>query len=163
MLFRVSTARVEESGSFSDFTGYDRTLVNIGPGNMRLTIGGETPRDLCALETVHFSGASSTHCEVITPCEDLNVFCKDDRFFASVIVRRLEKPEFIPVLPDSGWLIFVVSGQVCAHRPGGGELLVGSRDALVQDLGSIAVMDRLMLASASDAVCVVIAISFRRK
>jgi environmental stress-induced protein Ves len=162
MAFRVSTAKVENSGPFSDFSGYDRALVNLGPSIMQLTIDGQDARTLAELEHIHFDGGARAHCEVSSPCNDLNVFCRKEHFFASTVVRRLNKPEFIPLLGNSGWFLFVVSGRLCAHGPQGREILVGPREALVQDLGSATGQDRLMLASASEAVCVMIAISFRR-
>lgn len=163
MAFRISTAKVEQSGPFSDFSGYERTLVNLGPGQMHLTIGNENSRTMTALEKVHFDGGLKASCAVGMPCDDLNVFCDNELFFASTIVRRLEKPEFIPTLPDSGWFLFVVSGELCAHGPQRREILVGPREALLQDLGGATQQDRLMLSSSSEDVCVLVAISFRRK
>lgn len=163
MAFRVSTAKVEHSGPFSDFSGYDRTLVNLGPGHLKLMIDSEDPKTLEPLETIHFDGGAKAHCEVSSPCDDLNIFCRKDQFFASTVVRNLKKPEFIPILANSGWLLFVVSGRLCAHGPDQREFLVDSQEALFQDLSSATGQDRLMLASASDDVCVLIAVSFRRK
>lgn len=163
MAFRVSSAKVEQSGPFSDFSGYERTLVNLGPGVMNIKVNGQENYSLSALESCHFDGGLATECVVSAPCEDLNIFCQKDQFFASTIVRSLKKPEFIPLLPDSGWVIFVVSGELCAHGPSGRELLVGPRDMLVQDHGNITAQARLMLASSSEAVCDIVAIAFRRK
>jgi environmental stress-induced protein Ves len=162
MAFRVSTAKVEHSGPFSDFSGYDRTLVNLGPSNMQLAIDGQDARTLAALEHIHFDGGAKAHCEVRSPCDDLNFFCRKEQFFASTIVRRLKKPEFIPLLANSGWFLFVVSGRLCAHGPQGRETLLGPREVLIQDLGGATGQDRLMLASASEDVCVLIAVSFRQ-
>ena len=163
MAFRVSTAKIEHSSPFSDFSGYDRTLVNLGPSSMQLMIDGQDVRTLAELEHIHFDGGAKARGEVHEPCDDLNVFCRKDQFFASTIVRSLKKPEFIPLLPDSGWLIFVVSGELCAHGPDGRELLVGPRDVLLQDYGTITEQARLMLASSSETVCDIVAIAFRRK
>lgn len=162
-VFRVSTAKVEHSGPFSDFTGYERTLVNLGPGVMNISVSGQENYSLSALQSCHFDGGLATNCVVSSPSEDLNIFCQTGQFFASTIVRSLKKPEFIPLLPDSGWLIFVVSGELCAHGPDGRELLVGPRDLLVQDYGTITAQARLMLASSSETVCDMVAIAFRRK
>ena len=161
MAFRVSSAKVERSGPFSDFSGYDRTLVNLGPGVMEINVGGRERYSLRALQSCHFDGGFDTDCVVSSPSEDLNIFCRKEQFFASTIVRSLKKPEFIPLLPGSGWLIFVVSGELCAHSPGGKELLVGAREALVQDIGSVKEQARLMLASSSEDVCDIVAVAFR--
>ena len=163
MAFRVSTAKVEHSGPFSDFTGYERTLVNLGPSVININVSGQESYSLSALQSCHFDGGLATNCVVSSPSEDLNIFCQNDQFFASTIVRSLKKPEFIPLLPDSGWLIFVVSGELCAHGPDGRELLVGPRDLLVQDYGAVTTQARLMLASSSETVCDIVAIAFRRK
>lgn len=163
MLFRVSSAKVEQSGPFSDFSGYDRTLVNLGPGLMEINITGQEKQSLSVLQSCHFDGGLSTDCTVTSPCEDLNIFCRQGRFFASTIVRALKKPEFIPLLPDAGWLIFVATGELCAHGPGGRELLVQAGGVLLQDLGTVADQDRLMLASSSETVCDIVAIAFRPK
>lgn len=161
MAFRVSTAKVEQSGPFSDFSSYDRTLVNLGPGVLEINVGGRERHSLRALQSCHFDGGLATDCFVSSPSEDLNIFCRKGQFFASTIVRSLKRPEFIPLLPDSGWLIFVVSGELCAHGPSGNELLVGERNVMVQDIGSVKAQTRLMLTSSSDDICDIVAIAFR--
>ena len=93
MQFRISTAIVSQSGPFSDFTGYDRSIVNLGPGTMKLMTEGLDSRTLGTLDVAHFDGGATTACELIEACRDLNVFCAKDQYFASTISRTLTKPE----------------------------------------------------------------------
>lgn len=161
MLFRVSSARVEHSGPFSDFYGYDRTLVNLGPGRMRISVTGMEDKDLKPFELLHFDGGLSTSCHVTMSCEDLNIFCKSENFFASTVTRVLVKPEFMPLLPTAGLIIFVMKGELCARISDKKELILREREVLMQNIGQPIIGSRVMLASASDEPCVMAAISFR--
>ena len=93
MVFRISSAEVSESGEFSDFTGYDRSLVNIGSREMYLTYGEASPDAtedcLSPMAVAHFDGGLRIYCRVTESTRDLNIFCAKDQYFASTIVRKL--------------------------------------------------------------------------
>lgn len=163
MVFRVSSAKVEQSSPFSDFSGFDRTIVNLGPGEMLLKIDEVTEKNLLPMQIFHFDGGASVHCSLSGPCRDLNVFCLRDSYFASTVVRMLNKPEFIPLLASSGWIFFVIKGELCARLPSGREFLISEQEILLHEPGELDSSGRLMLASSSEEPCVFVSISFREK
>jgi environmental stress-induced protein Ves len=161
MMFRISMAKVAESGPFSDFSGYDRTLVNLGPGVMNLTMNARPKSVLSPLQVIHFDGSWPVHCEVTASSEDLNIFCRQSRYFASTCIHLLAKPEFIPLLPGTGLFILVLEGQLCAQDADGREILINRHEALLHEPDSKRGHSHLMLVSASDTICSVAVISFR--
>ena len=161
MVLRISMAKVTQSGPFSDFSGYDRTLVNLGPGVMHLTVKERDQSALSPMQMIHFDGAWPVYCEMLDSSEDLNVFCRQGRYFASTCIHRLSKPEFIPLLPDAGLFILVLEGQLSAQDADGREILTRQREALLQEPVRNKAHSRLMLVSASESICSVAVISFR--
>lgn len=162
MVFRVSSAVVDEDGPFSDFSGYDRTLVNLGPGSMGLCHqGGDgSAINLLPLAITHFDGGVATHCLVIEPCRDFNIFCAKGAMFASVFVRQLQKPEFVPIQPTSGLLIYVLEGSLVAKDLTGREYFIEKDEALVREPSDTVNQERWMLAGASARTCLYVAIAF---
>ncbi|WP_372870595.1 HutD family protein [Shewanella sp.] len=74
--FRLSSAKVETSGPFSDFSGYDRLLIVLN-GQMSLTIDGvKSAAQLgSSAAPFAFNGASQIHAELDSPSvEDFNLF-----------------------------------------------------------------------------------------
>jgi environmental stress-induced protein Ves len=164
MIFRVSSAMVQEDGPFSDYTGYDRTLINLGPGSMRLRQqqqgNSERVSDLPPFALIHFDGSLATHCQVTEPCQDLNIFCATDAVFASTLVRQLPKPEFVPIPPTSGLMIFVAEGSFVAKDLSGREYFVERGECLVREPSDSVNQERWMLASASQTPCRYVAVAF---
>ncbi|HET9030996.1 MAG TPA: HutD family protein [Candidatus Aquilonibacter sp.] len=68
--WRISLAEIERSGAFSDFHGYDRTIVALDTG-VRLTVDGETV-ELAAHEPFAFRGEAAVRADVTSPSRDLN-------------------------------------------------------------------------------------------
>ncbi len=165
MVFRISSAVVTESGDFSDFTGYDRSLVNIGAGDMYLTHGvasSDGPGDVLApMAVTHFDGGVKTYCRVSEGTRDLNIFCAKNQYFASTIVRKLIAPEFFPVPVLSNTLIFVVEGSLVVQNSERLQFFVQQGDALLEESKESRLQDRWMLASASNQTCVLVTIVFR--
>jgi environmental stress-induced protein Ves len=162
-IFRVSSAKVSENGPFSDYAGYDRTIVNLGSGVMTLSSNHEPLISLRTHEIYHFDGGLAIDAKVSEPLEDFNVFCRKDVCFASTFVRRLSKPEFIPVPPSSGLLIYVLSGALVVHDLARREYGLVSGEAIVRDPSDSINSDRWMLAKASEEECQFMAVSFRIK
>jgi len=162
MQFRISTAIVAQSGPFSDFTGYDRSIVNLGPGKMRLSTAGLEARTLGALDIAHFDGGAATDCEITEACRDLNIFCAKDQYFASTISRTLTKPEFIPVPPTSSSFIYVIAGSMVVQNQDTREFFVQTGEAMLREASDSVNADRWMLASASDEACHYVLVVFRR-
>ncbi len=165
MVFRISSAEVSASGEFSDFSDYDRSLVNIGAGEMFLT-HGETSvsshgEPLLPLGVAHFDGGIRTHCRVSEATRDLNIFCDRNTYFASTVVRTLITPEFLPVPALSNTFIFVVTGSLVVQNIDKIQFFVQQGDALLHESQPTLQQDRWMLASASNFPCVVVTVVFR--
>jgi environmental stress-induced protein Ves len=69
--WRISVATIERSGPFSDFRGYDRTIVAL-EGNVTLTVDGATVH-LNRYEPYEFRGESRVSCSVEARARDFNV------------------------------------------------------------------------------------------
>ena len=162
MVFRVSTAAVKESGTFSDFQGYDRSLVNLGPGTMWLTHDGGHETEVGVYGVSHFDGSLKTSCRVNQATRDLNIFCAKDLYFASTIVRELGKPEFVPIPPTSNVIIYVIKGALVAHNNEKREFFAQTGEAVLREASDSVNAERWMLASASDEVCVYATVVFRK-
>ena len=161
LIFRVSSAMVSDNGPFSDFSGYDRTLVNLGPGAMTLQHDVGNRIELQPFGVTHFDGGVKTEGAVTQPCRDLNVFCANGVLSASTFVRQLPKPEFVPIPPTTGLLIYVIEGSLVAKDLTGREYFVLDGEAIVREPSDSVNQQRWMLASASENFCRYVAISFR--
>ncbi len=159
LAFRVSTATVEHSGPFSDFSGYDRTLINLGPGDMRLSLSGEGGHHLRALESLRFDGSLDVYCHVSAPSEDLNVFCRQEDFRAQTFVRKVAASESVPVVAGCGLLIYVLSGKLHAYQDDQQELALSPRELLLHEMGH-SNNAPITLTKASDDDCVMVSICF---
>ena len=85
--WRVSVADIERSGPFSEFPGYERTIVLLEGDGVELTIDGRTRRLDRPLEPFVFDGASKTTCRLLGgPSRDLNVMAERRRVRAQVDV-----------------------------------------------------------------------------
>ncbi len=73
--WRVSVAHIEDSGPFSDFAGYDRTMVLLKGKGLRLAFADGAERRLERVgDLAEFDGASAPQCTLLGgPCIDLNV------------------------------------------------------------------------------------------
>ena len=64
--WRVSVARIDVSGPFSDFTGYERKMVLLKGGGVELRFANGTVRALRAVgEMAEFDGALAARSELI--------------------------------------------------------------------------------------------------
>ena len=161
LAFRVSSAAVTTSGPFSEFEGYERTLVNLGPGLLHLTHDLDAETTLDVFGVTHFDGKVKTHCRVDRPAQDLNIFCAHDHFFATTLVRELKRPEFVPIPPTSQMLIYVIQGELVDQNMEKREFHVGAGETLLREAVLTPTQERWMLARASDGPCVYAAIVFR--
>ena len=91
LLWRLSIAAVEQSGPFSDFSGFDRTIMLLKGNGMVLSIGDATGQ---AIEyridhrytPFEFAGEAKTHCRLIDgPVEDFNLMVDRHRDRKSVV------------------------------------------------------------------------------
>lgn len=103
-LWRVSVADVERSGPFSDFAGYERTIMLLEGDGMDLSIDGRP----AALDTpfvpLAFDGAAKTTCTLRGgPVRDLNVMV--DRRRARASVEALDSNRFPGLRLDAPWVL----------------------------------------------------------
>ena len=79
-LWRLSLATIEHDGPFSEFRGYDRTIVAIDGGAVELEIEGERVR-LARAQPYDFPGEAQVTCRVRGgAARDLNVMTLRDDF-----------------------------------------------------------------------------------
>jgi environmental stress-induced protein Ves len=80
VLWRISIATIERDGPFSDFRGYDRTIVAIGGDPVELDVDAER-QILCRFEPFVFAGEARVSCRLTGGvARDLNVMTLRDRF-----------------------------------------------------------------------------------
>lgn len=103
---RVSLARIERSGPFSAFPGYDRTIVQLCGPEVTLRHQGGVAIPLKPLKPYEFSGDIETFCELAEPdskiwdgggardsaAEDFNVFVERTHARANVRMVTFPRP-----------------------------------------------------------------------
>ncbi|MBX3468850.1 MAG: HutD family protein [Planctomycetes bacterium] len=127
--WRVSLATVERSCPFSEFHGYERTLLLLSGDGLALDFGeAAPPRTLTApLEPCTFQGEWRTTCRLVGgPVEDLNVMTDRTRAAATVevvraaVARDLDGEALVVVAAQGGARV-TVAGQ--AHALAAGDAL----------------------------------------
>ncbi|HMK84730.1 MAG TPA: HutD family protein, partial [Steroidobacteraceae bacterium] len=106
--FRVSVARIEASGPFSDFAAYNRTMVLLEGSAVELRFSNGTRRVLRAVgDMAQFDGALATQCELKHgPCTDLNLITLKTLGEVEARVERLDGTLSLPVRPGCTTLVF---------------------------------------------------------
>jgi environmental stress-induced protein Ves len=80
VLWRLSLATIERDGPFSEFRGYDRTIVALDGGTVELNVEGQ-PVTLDRIEPYEFPGEAKVTCRLIgDAARDLNVMTLRDDF-----------------------------------------------------------------------------------
>lgn len=118
--WRVSWALVPESGPFSPFPGYDRSLTVLSGGPVALSHDGKTPRVL-ALHTPHsFKGESETSAKVSSPSEDFNLFTLREKARGAVYPALLTPGAELQFAVQR-WehFLFCVRGRIKVYDPNG--------------------------------------------
>ena len=79
-LWRVSIAEVETSGPFSDFTGYERTIMLLEGHGMELGFDAREPQRIDQpLRPFVFDGGWETTCRLLSgPVRDMNLMVRRD-------------------------------------------------------------------------------------
>lgn len=111
--WRVSVASVERSCPFSEFHGYERTILLVSGDGFELTFDGAAPpRTLSRpLEACTFQGEWRTRCRLLGgPVEDLNVMV--DRARASADVQVVRTPTKLELAaPVTATVLVAVAAQ----------------------------------------------------
>jgi environmental stress-induced protein Ves len=90
--WRLSIATIDRDGWFSEFVGYDRTIVPIEGDGIELTVDGQTERLDKRFARFSFAGEAKTWCRLLGgPARDLNVMTRRDRWKHAVAICRLRE------------------------------------------------------------------------
>lgn len=157
--WRLSLARLERDGPFSEFTGYVRALTLVSGGGCRLLGARAEPVELQQSgAAVLFDGGSSVSCELIAgACEDLNLMVRKPGRIDSVDHFSLPAHEPRRIRADCFGAAFCLEGGVdCLHLPSGERLALGLHDSLLVAPADAANW-RLMRGDATSARVVVLA------
>lgn len=138
--WRLSVATIERDGWFSDYTGYDRTIVPLDGDGVELTVDGVPKLLQRRYEVFTFPGEAKTTCRLLGgPTRDLNVATQRNRWSQTVGVSRVMGPRlhlaaglltFIYVL--RGTLFDASAGDtICIDGPDSIELEHHEEDAYV--------------------------------
>jgi len=118
-LWRVSTARIQQSAPFSVFPHHDRVLVILDGRGVRLSHSfeeGESPEivELPALEPYEFPGDISTRCDLLDgPVQDLSVFHRQGEISVSTQIWSAETGESLQWEPQSPTaFLFAARGRI---------------------------------------------------
>jgi uncharacterized protein len=132
--WRVSVARVDVSGPFSDFAGYERKMVLLKGGGVELRFADGTVRALRAVgEMTQFDGALAAECELIDgPCIDLNLIVAKQLPDVSARVVRLRETLTVPSAAGRVTLAFPIDAAVA--------IVCGNGDRLVLDAWDLALI-----------------------
>jgi uncharacterized protein len=124
--WRVSVARIDASGPFSDFAAYHRTMVLLRGGGVRLKFSNGEGRELREVgDMVEFDGALSTQCELSDgPCVDLNFMTDKTLVGARAHIERLHRPLALASHRHQTTLVFPIDAPV--------ELRSGSDSAVLE-------------------------------
>lgn len=91
--WRLSVATIEHDGWFSDYSGYDRTIVPIDGEGMELTVDGVPKLLQRRYEVFAFSGDAKTTCRLLGgPTRDFNAVTRRDRWSHTVGISRVMGP-----------------------------------------------------------------------
>lgn len=124
--WRLSVATIERDGPFSDFTGYDRTIVPLeGRGVILDLSNGERAVLDRPFRPFPFAGELKVGCRLIDgPVRDFNVMTRRADCTHAVEVRRVDERPLDLAGPEARF-VYVFEGQLIVEAPrsGAGEHL----------------------------------------
>jgi uncharacterized protein len=125
-LWRVSVARIDVSGPFSDFAAYHRTMILLRGEGVALNFANGEERVLREVgDMAEFDGGLATQCELLRgPCVDLNLMTAKTLRDVHTRVERFDRRLPISTSADRRMLIFAVQTPI--------ELEVGSDKAVLE-------------------------------
>lgn len=134
--WRVSRARIDESGRFSPFPGFARVLVVTAGMGLTLEHGASAPRArLRPFEPHGFDGDWDTRGELVDgPVADFNVLTRRERFESEVGALRLGARRWRESFERGSVLLHVVDGPAIARFSGEDEpFVLAPGDSLFAD------------------------------
>jgi hypothetical protein len=125
-LLRLSIAAVKQSGPFSRFSGYDRTIIQLTGGPMTLRHDGGEQHVLLPLTPHAFSGDARTDCTLPDVAEDYNVMSRRRRVQAVTTVAVLANGAVADIPAGmSDFLLYVQHGSVVMGAGAAGVCVAG--------------------------------------
>jgi hypothetical protein len=155
--WRLSLARIERSGPFSDFAGYERAITLVSGGGCLLRGVGLEPTELREPgATALFDGGAPVSCELLGgACFDLNLIVRRPGRILAVDHFALLAHETEALQEDVNGAVFCLQGAIeCLHLPSGRRLTLHAEDAFIAP-ASEAGQWRLMRGAAERASAVV--------
>ncbi len=115
--WRVSVARIDVSGPFSDFAGYRRTMVLLRGRGVRLAFSNGEHRELREVgDIAEFDGALPAQCKLSDgPCVDLNFMTGRSLDGVRAHVERLRRPLSLAAHRHQTTLVFPIDAPVEVH------------------------------------------------
>ncbi|WP_293937835.1 HutD family protein [Iodobacter sp.] len=132
--WRISMAKVGQSGGFSDFSGVDRSLAILAGTGIAVEINGAAAFSLTTQdEALCFAGeekifASLLQGEVL----DFNVMTRRDCYTQQLSQQLFSQPETL-VLNGEGRLLFLAAGESLLCQQGELQFVLGPFDSLYLD------------------------------
>jgi environmental stress-induced protein Ves len=116
--WRLSMADVVSDGRFSDFSGYDRTLLLLQGEGISLNHGnGQCDRLVALLQAAHFNGEAETEaCLHAGPIKDFNIMAR--REFCSASVQTLHHATDAEIPFDGDILLVYAVDEPVNIKPG---------------------------------------------
>jgi uncharacterized protein len=136
--WRVSIAHIDSSGPFSDFSGYQRTMVLLRGTGVTLKFEGGESRELRSVgQLVKFDGAGQTYCELLDgPCVDLNLMVAT-AIDVDCRVARLDAGVAVSAAPDQSTVIFGIDDPLLLESDAGESITLEPWDvALIRSSGA---------------------------
>ena len=139
--WRLSVAQIDKSGPFSDFAGYDRTMVLLRGAGLRLTFDGVSTAVLRQVgDMTKFDGALKTDCQLLSgPCTDLNLMVARSLRNVSARVEHIGAQVLLPKALHGITLIFGITGGLRVENEQGPSACLGPWDLAIVQAGDAAV------------------------
>jgi uncharacterized protein len=111
--YRLSIAHIDVSGPFSDFAGYQRTMVLLRGAGVVLRLGSSERALRVVGEQIEFDGALPAACELISgPCVDLNLMVAQRLGAVDARVERLSSPRSLEPGAGRQALVFPIDAPL---------------------------------------------------
>ncbi len=99
--WRLSSARIQDGNTFSQFPGYDRLLTVVSGEGLLIN-----NHELGPFDVVEFQGEDKVECSVIDePVEDLGIIFKRDKYLCSMQLLDVTAPMYLKM--DEGTHFFL--------------------------------------------------------
>ncbi len=128
--WRLSLASIDAPGPFSSFDGYDRTLVLVDGGGVRLDFGSRGQTILRTPgESVAFDGAWATDCTLLAGrSTDLNLIVAKARARAESRIMSVTTPTTISTAGWTETFVCCLQGELRIDSQAGGHAVLAALD-----------------------------------